>query len=72
MKPTLGKIARRLADLEKRLAAGPPVLVWCDKPADIPAKADAMVAAGKMSKADRARVQFIHWKWDEDDMAGPR
>jgi hypothetical protein len=45
-----------------RKRASEPILIACERPEDVPARVDVLIAAGKLTEADRARCVF----WPDD------
>ncbi len=57
-KPVERRMQRGLAMIDQRLARSERV-IWCDQPEHMPAMIDLLIAAGRLSEADRPHC--VHW-----------
>ena len=47
-----------------RRRASETILIACERPEDVPARVDVLIAAGKLTEADRARCVFRPPDWN--------
>ena len=47
-----------------RVRASQTILIACERPEDVPRRVDVLIAAGKLTEADRARCVFWSDDWD--------
>jgi hypothetical protein len=47
-----------------RKRASDPILIACERPEDVPRRVDVLIAAGKLTEADRACCVFWPDDWD--------
>src|ERR1051325_9180469 len=66
-KPMSDKLQRMLERAKAkrgRKRASEPILIACERPEDVPARVDVLIAAGKLTEADRAHCVFWPDDWD--------
>ena len=62
MSDRLQRMLEKAKAMRERKRASETILIACDRPDDVPRRVDVLIAAGKLTEADRARCVF----WPDD------
>ena len=64
MSEKLQRMLEKAKEIRGRKRASEPILIACDRPEDVPRRVDVLIAAGKLTEADRARCVCWPDDWD--------
>ena len=64
MSEKLQRMLEKAKEIRARKRASETILIACDRPEDVPRRVDVLIAAGKLTEADRPRCVFWPDDWD--------
>jgi hypothetical protein len=64
MSDRLRRMLEKAKEIRRRKRASETILIACDRPEDVPRRVDVLIAAGKITEAERARCVFWPDDWD--------